>query len=280
MTSIKEALQQGRKTLASSSGTASLDAQVLLADLLERPRSWVLAHSDEALQPDQIASFEERLQLCASGQPLPYIVGWWEFYGRKFEVSPAVLIPRPETELLVEQALAYIRQYQRIVHVSDVGTGSGCIAVTLALEATNVSVAAIDRSRSALKIARSNCRSHGVEERVKLIQGDLLSPINQSFDLICANLPYIPTQDLVQLAVSKTEPRLALDGGSNGLEQITRLLTHLERRLAPEGLAILEIGAGQGNALKSTLPDLSGMAIEIKADFSGKDRMMTVRKRA
>jgi release factor glutamine methyltransferase len=276
---IKEALQQGRKALASSSGTASLDAQVLLADLLGRSRSWLLAHTEETLHLEQLALFEERLKLCASGQPLPYIVGWWEFYGRRFEVSPEVLIPRPETELLVEQALEFIGTEQRPLRAADVGTGSGCIAVTLAAEAAQIAVIAVDRSFPALEVARRNCRRHAVQQKVEIMQGDLLSPLGRPFDLVCANLPYIPSEDMGQLAVAEAEPWLALDGGWKGLDQIARLLSQLEGRLAPGGLAILEIGAGQGKEIGSLLPDPFKFEIDVLPDFSGKDRMLLVRNR-
>lgn len=278
MKTINQALQQGRKALASSSESASLDAQVLLADLLGRPRSWVLAHTDERLPSEQLARFEERLRLCASGQPLPYVLGWWEFYSRRFEVTPAVLIPRPETELLVDEALDFIGRCEGQIHVADVGTGSGCIGVTLALEAEHVAIVAVDRSPAALVVARRNCQKHGVEQQVQLVQGDLLSGLNQAFDLVCANLPYIPSDVLVQLPVSKTEPRLALDGGRRGLEQITRLLAQLEHRLKPLGLAILEIGADQGEEIINSLPATSGFEVEILPDFAGKDRMLLLRK--
>ncbi|MGD8822475.1 MAG: peptide chain release factor N(5)-glutamine methyltransferase [Anaerolineales bacterium] len=278
MTTIKEALQQGRETLAPTSATATLDVQVLMADLLGRPRSWILAHTEERLQKEQIARFEERLQRCASGHPLPYVVGWWEFFGRRFDVSPAVLIPRPETELLVEQALEFIKRHAGKVRVVDVGTGSGCIAVTLALEADNVFVVAIDRSLAALEVAGRNCVRHEVEQRVELIQGDLLSCLDHPFDLVCANLPYIPSQDLTQLAVARVEPRLALDGGQTGLDPILGLLLQLERRLAPQGLALLEIGADQGEEIVSLLPESSSLKLEILPDFAGKDRILRVRK--
>ena len=279
MKTIREALDMGRQALAASSDTASLDAQVLLADVLDRPRAWILAHTETTLTEEDLGQFEIRLDQCAFGVPLPYVLGWWEFYGRRFELTPAVLIPRPETELLVEQALEYIRASEQAMWVADVGTGSGCIAVTLAAGAPDVKVLATDRSRDALVVAERNATRYGLEARVKFVAADLLWPVNQPFNLICANLPYIPTKELAQLAVGKTEPGLALDGGEDGLEHIHALLSQLQFCLAPGGLALLEMGPDQPAKVAAKLEHDSDWLIEIIADYAGKDRLLRIRKR-
>jgi release factor glutamine methyltransferase len=257
-----------------------LDAQVLLADVLDRPRAWILAHTETALRAEDIGQFETHLDQCASGVPLPYVLGWWEFYGRRFELTPAVLIPRPETELLVEQALECIRASDSGMWVADVGTGSGCIAVTLAADAPDVKVLATDRSRDALVVAERNASRYGLETRVKFVVADLLRPVKQPFNLICANLPYIPTKELAQLAVGKTEPGLALNGGVDGLEHIHGLLSQLKFCLAPGGLALLEMGPDQPAKVAAKLEHDSDWLIEINADYAGKDRLLQIRKRA
>jgi release factor glutamine methyltransferase len=276
---IKEALQVGRQVLASTSETASLDAQVLLADLLNQPRAWVLGHTEAPLDTPQMDAYQARLEQYADGLPLPYVLGWWEFYGRRFEISPAVLIPRPETELLIDRALQHIAASSQDLRAADIGTGSGCIAVTLALEASDIDVVAVDRSSSALAIAHRNCLRFGVEGRVQLVQSDLLLPIKAPFDLICANLPYIPSATLAHLEVAQSEPNIALDGGSDGLEQIYRLLSQLGHWLAPGGMALLEIGAEHGDQSMAALLDL-GLQAEVLQDLAGKDRMLVARNRA
>ena len=159
-----------------------------------------------------------------------------------------MLIPRPETELLVERALGWLRDHPDRRAAADVGTGSGCIAVTLARHTPDLRVAAVDRSPAALDVTRQNARAHGVDARIDFFQADLLGSVPGPFDLICANLPYIPTADVNDLAVARHEPRLALDGGPDGLDLIHRLLAQLPARLSPGGLALFEIEYRQGQS--------------------------------
>jgi release factor glutamine methyltransferase len=210
--------------------------------------------------------------------PLPYITGWQEFYGRRFEVSGDTLIPRPETEGLIARALRKLDGATN-PRVADVGTGSGCIAVTLACECRTATVLASDRSFAALRVARSNARKHGVLERVTLLQADLLSPIHGGFDLICANLPYIPRDRLVNLAVARHEPILALDGGRDGLESTVRFLRQLPGVLAESGAALLEIDHGQGQPLQSVAAEvLPEWALEIERDRAGLERLLIIER--
>lgn len=245
---LSGALERAHRQIAPLSDTPSLDAQVLIAELVKRPRSWVVAHPEALLSASQLQAFEAALARLRSGEPLPYVLGHREFFGLDFTLTPHVLIPRPETELLVESALAWLSAYPSRQRVVDVGTGSGCIAVTLAHKQPCLQVVATDFSTKALEVAAVNATRWRVADRVSLLRADLLSGVHASFDLICANLPYIPTATLQNLPLYHREPSLALDGGQDGLSAISRLLAQAPRLLAPHGLMLLEIEAGQGDA--------------------------------
>jgi release factor glutamine methyltransferase len=240
--------------LAAQTGAPALDAQVLLAHVLEQPRAWLLAHPETELTPAQAAAFETCLVRLERGEPLPYLLGHWEFYGLEFIINPSVLIPRPETELLVETALAWLRAHPDRRQAVDVGAGSGCIAVSLAKLVPDLQVTAVDISSAALDVIRLNASRHGVAERIHCQQSDLLTGAHGPFDLICANLPYIPTGTLADLPVAAYEPRQALDGGPDGLQVIRRLLDQSCLYLSPGGLLLVEIENRQGKAVM----DLAG----------------------
>lgn len=277
MTSVEFWLDHLRQRLVTGSDTAYLDAQVLLAHVLGRQRAWVLAHPERTLTRAQERSLEGALEHLEGGEPLPYVLGHWEFYGLDILVTPATLIPRPETELLVEEALEWLRTNPGRWRAVDVGTGSGCIAVALAVNASALHVLACDLSLPALKVARQNAFRHGVGERVLCLQSDLLPATGERFDLICANLPYIPSERLPALRVSDREPRLALDGGRMGLRYIRRLLEIAPHRLAPGGLMLLEIDASQGAQLcdlaRRSFPDAR---LSVLPDLGGYDRLLKV----
>jgi release factor glutamine methyltransferase len=268
---------QLRQRLSATSETPGLDAQVLLSHVLERPRTWVLAHPEVSLSPDQERQLEVCLARLEQGEPLPYVLGHWEFYGLDFLLNPAVLIPRPETELLVEQTLAWVIANPGRRLAADVGTGSGCIAVSLAVHIPDLQVIASDISREALKTARLNATRHSVSGQVMCIQSHLIPPTSRSFDLICANLPYIPTEKLMELKVARWEPRLALDGGPDGLKQIRPLIDSASRRLARGGLLLLEIesslGASVHRLAKAAFPHAE---ISLLPDLAGNDRLVKV----
>jgi len=275
-----------RQQLEPHSDTASLDAQVLLAHLLEKPRAWVLAHPEVQLTSDQEQSLAQALERLQNGEPLPYVLGEWEFFGLSFQVTPAVLIPRPETELLVEQALKALQARPHLLStasqqlcLADIGTGSGCIAISLAYHLHGIQILATDISIAALQVARLNARRHQVSDRLHLLQADLLDAIapTPTFHLICANLPYIPQAPLANLPVFKQEPSLALDGGPDGLKWIDRLLHAARSRLAPGGLLLLEIEASQGQSA----PDLArrvfpAASIRLLPDLAGRDRLVSI----
>lgn len=277
---VAAALLSTRQRLSSISETAALDAQVLLAYVLEKPRTWLLAHPEARLSADQAQALESAARRLQSGEPLPYLLGRWEFYGLEFEVSQAALIPRPETELLVETALNWLRAHPAARWAADVGAGSGCIGVTLAHHIPDLHVLATDVSPAALQLARRNAARHAVLDRLLLVQMDLLSaraPNTAPLDLLCANLPYVPSSVLEHLPVGRWEPHLALDGGPDGLALIRRLLAQAPARLAPGGLALLEIESGQGSAAAQLARQAFPHArIELQTDLAGRDRLLVI----
>jgi len=323
---VANALAQSKVILQPISDTSSLDAQVLLAHILQKPRTWVLAHLEAQLSPAQIDSLSQNLSLLETSTPLPYVLGHWEFYGLDFIVSPAVLIPRPETELLVEEALTWINKINeprrhkerkdkntsyswrsscvaagvqsirgelshQYLLVADIGTGSGCIAVTLAKQISNLHVIATDKSEDALEIARTNALKHNITDRIEFIKSDLFEKLDlqratarlitggdaKGYDVICANLPYIPTATLHGLKVYGREPTLALDGGPDGLNIIRRLLKNAPQYLAPGGLLLLEIDESQGVAAQTLAQEAFPKAdVQLLPDLAGHDRLIRV----
>jgi release factor-specific protein-(glutamine-N5) methyltransferase/tRNA threonylcarbamoyl adenosine modification protein (Sua5/YciO/YrdC/YwlC family) len=284
---IKSLLAQAVSRLAGLTSTSSLDAQVLLAHVLDCPKSWLMAHPEAEPTPDQAAAYENALMRLLGGEPLPYILGHWEFYGLDFIVDSHVLIPRPETELLVETALAWLRENSTRRRVIDIGAGSGCIGIALAKHIPDLDVTAVDLSPAALEIIHRNAMKHGVEDRVRCLSGDLFSALaslpdlRDGFDLICANLPYIPRATLAELDVANHEPRLALDGGPDGLQVIRRFLADSPAHLAPGGLLLAEIEAHQGSAVlalaEAAFPTAGRQMIP---DLAGRDRLLRIERQA
>lgn len=267
--------------LSVSSERPMAEAQWLAAYGLERGRAWVAARPEVILDGEQQRRLDDLLQRRVAGEPLPYILGEWEFYGLRLRVSPAVLIPRPETELLVEDGLAWLAENPNRRRAADVGTGSGCIAAALATRVQDLRFVAVDFSRAALRVAGENFATLGLTGRVNLVQGDLLSALVGPFDLVCANLPYIPWSTLTELAVAKTEPLLALDGGEDGLRLIDALLRDAKRWMSPGGLMLLEIEQGQGDAAVALAKQLLGEQVEVKLvrDLAGLAREVWIRWR-
>ncbi|MDL1926961.1 MAG: peptide chain release factor N(5)-glutamine methyltransferase [Chloroflexi bacterium] len=285
---VASLLEEISGQLRAVTDTPDLDAQVLLAHLMGKPRTWLAAHPEARLSALELDSARREAARLAAGAPLPHILGRWEFFGLDFEVTPDVLIPRPETELLAEQAILWL-QSRPVTNLSslraaDVGTGSGCIAVALAKHVPDARVLATDLSLPALQVARRNAHKHGVAARVDFVQCDLLPPrpsplpTESHFDVICANLPYIPTSALSGLSVFNHEPALALDGGSDGLDPIRRLLKIAPEWLAPDGLILLEIESRQGMAAVSLAYDSFEKAtINLRRDLAGRERLLAIR---
>jgi release factor glutamine methyltransferase len=263
--------------LAPVSENPVLEVQLLAGHVLEQPRTWVISHPNLELEDEQAAELEKLLERLLKREPLPYLLEKAEFYGLTFTVSPSVLIPRPETELLVETAAGWLQAHPERRQVVDVGTGSGAIAVTLAVLCPEIHVLAVDRSWEALKIARQNIERYGVSRRVIPVMGDLLQPLSGPFDLVCANLPYIPSEKLADLDVSRYEPRMALDGGPDGLDFIERLLADLPKKLAAGGMALLEIEADQGlSSLRMAREYIPTAQSKVVRDLAEKARLVVV----
>jgi release factor glutamine methyltransferase len=284
---------------ASGSESARLDAELLLAHALGVERTTVLAHPGGAVGPEVAARLRDSVDRRAAGEPVAYIRGIKEFHGVAFAVDARALIPRPETEVLVDLALGAIAD--RLARaprppgtaplaVADVGTGSGAIAVALAVALRRrgmigeVEIVASDASDEAADLARENAVAQGVGDRVAVATADLLPPagrpagllvVPSRFDVVCANLPYIPSSIVPALPVAASfEPRAALDGGPDGLDVIRRLLAVLPERVAAGGVALLEIGDGQGPAIRAAAAErLPGWEVRVEPDLAGRPRV-------
>jgi release factor glutamine methyltransferase len=269
--------------LGTKSDSPALDASVLLAHITQRPRTWVMAHPGLALSSGEQKQLEHSLKRLEAGEPFPYVIGHWEFFGLDLEITPDVLIPRPETELMVENAIKWLLKSPDRRAVADVGTGSGAIAVSVAMNVHAAHILATDLSFPALKVAQRNARKFNIEN-IDFLQCDLLPPHLKPpatpfhFDLICANLPYIPTDTLHGLPVYGREPALALDGGADGLDVIRRLLHIAPEWLAPNGLILLEIEATRGAQALNMAAGLFPQAeILLHKDLTGQDRLLEIR---
>jgi release factor glutamine methyltransferase len=271
------------RRLAPISDTPVLHASVLIAHIINRPRTWVLAHPELTLTAEQEKQLDDSLMQLESGEPFPYVLGHWEFFGLEFDVTPDVLIPRPETELLVEKAIAWLQESSVRRTVADIGTGSGVIAVSIAMNVPDVQLLATDISLKALEVARRNAIKFDVIDRIDFVQCDLLPyhiaslPTESHFDLICANLPYIPTETLRQLPIFGREPSLALDGGADGLDPFRRLLGLAPEWLAPNGLMLMEIESSMGmQALSLACDTFSNARVHLHQDLVGHDRLLEI----
>ena len=273
MITIRDALRTAREQL-SFSETPDLDAQLLLSLALDAERVQLLAHSEKALSCEQLATFEALLQRRAAGEPIAYITGRKWFYYLELLVTPTVLIPRPETELLLDEALRLMAG-RADVTVADIGTGSGALAVTFAHHMPGGRVYACDIDAEALHVAWENAQRCGAE--VEFLQGDLTQPLRERgilVDLLMANLPYIASAELKTLAVSRFEPGGALDGGPDGLTYIRRLLPQIPQVCRDGAWVLLEIGADQGDSVRGLVEELIGFACTILPDYAGHDRIV------
>jgi release factor glutamine methyltransferase len=265
------------------SDTPALDASVLIAHIIKKPRTWVLAHPELAITAGQKKELDDSLARLEHGESFPYVVGHWEFFGLDFDVTPDVLIPRPETELLVEKAIAWLQKSPVRRTIADVGTGSGAIALSIAVNIPDVHVLATDLSHKALEVAQKNAIKFDVANQIDFVQCDLLpsrlksQPTELHFDLICANLPYIPTATLYKLSIFGREPTLALDGGADGLDSIRRLLNIAPQWLAPNGMILLEIESTRGTQVLDLARSLfSEASIELHQDLAGQNRLLEI----
>ncbi len=270
---LREALDQAQAALeAHNVEDARLEAEVLLRHVLDLTRAGLYSDFYRTLTGAQLGEFWRFVNRRLAGEPVAYVTGHREFYGLDFAVTPDVLIPRPDTEALVEKAISLAGS--RALSIADIGTGCGAIAVCLARHLPAARLFATDVSPAALEVARRNCERHRVTDRVTLLIGDLLEPLPGPVDMVAANLPYVRTADLPLVNTSGFEPRLALDGGVDGLDQIRRLCATAPRYLKPGGALLLEIGLGQREAVAALLVRrLPGAAIAFAADLAGIDRV-------
>jgi release factor glutamine methyltransferase len=307
---IKQARHQASKNLAAHAiEDAPLEAELLLMHLLGIDRAHLYVRLEDKLSSHEEQALDQLIDRRLSHEPLAYIIGHREFYGQDFYVAPGVLIPRAESELLVEEALDFVESHfsdkthrsqrdekvetsgkelptehksptvEKYGKIAEIGTGSGAIAISLALRLPRAIVYATDISPRALEIARVNCEKHGVQDRVQLLEGDLLNPIPEPVDIIIANLPYIRDEELGKLSaeIRMYEPVVALAGGRDGLDKVRQLLVDAPQKLRPEGIVLLEIGPAQGQALTSWVRCLfPGAGIETITDLSGVARVLKV----
>ncbi len=264
--------------------TAFLDAQVILAHVLGVERPWLFAHGEAEMQPRHARDFTDMIARRVDHEPVAYLVGRKEFYGLDLTVDNRVLIPRPETEMLVDEVLSEIEaragdSLQR-VRVADVGTGSGAIALAIAVNEPRACIEAIDVSRKALAVARINVQRHDVRGQVTLRQGNLLEPLTEPVDILVANLPYISLKEYSALepTVRAYEPRLALESGDKGLDAIGQLLRQAAQHLAPHATIYLEIGYDQAQGVselaQNIIPHVRDIAVH--QDYQGHDRMVAI----
>jgi release factor glutamine methyltransferase len=274
----RQALAQARGTLADNNiDDATLEGEILLRHVLGINRSQLFADLDGNVSPAQAENLEQLLERRLSGEPSAYITGHREFYDLDFKVNRHVLIPRPESELLVEKALSLCRSHA-ISIIADIGTGCGAIAISLAKNLPAATIYATDISPQALEVAGENCLRHGVTDKVVLLQGDMLGALPEPVDLIVANLPYVREAELPGSGPLSFEPRLALNGGKDGLDRISILCRQGGEKLRNNGSMLLEIGQGQTQAVKAIMHESFPSAlIEIDRDLAGIERVISLR---
>jgi release factor glutamine methyltransferase len=254
-----------------------LNIEHLLADSLGKRRLDLYLEFDRQLTEGELGTLRDKVRRRADHEPLQHVLGHWDFYGRTFATDARALVPRPETELLVEEVLERLPAAEDGISrlVADVGTGSGVIAITVALERPAVRVLAIDREAGALSLARENAERHLVGERVKFLVGDLLTCLQEPVHAVVANLPYIPSEEIPQLSPEvRRDPPTALDGGADGLHLIRRLVKEAPARLKSGGWLFLEVGAGQAPAAVALLAHENYRDIFTRKDYQGADRVV------
>jgi release factor glutamine methyltransferase len=257
-----------------------MDAESLLLHVLrksdpERNRAWLIAHADSPTMPKVGQEFKTLTTRRFAGEPIQYIVGETEFYGLTFRVTPDVLIPRPETEHVVEKVIALAAQFPQ-PRIVDVGTGSGAIAIALAHELPRAEITATDISTAALGVACENAKRNGVAGRIRFVEGDLLAPVaGETFDFVISNPPYVAERDRDALAVEVRdyEPATALFAGEDGLNIYRRLIPAALAALAPGGFLVVEIGFGQAESLRSLLNEQGFEKIDFTPDLQGIPRV-------
>jgi len=283
MSPLHEHLADARARLVGagiSQDEAALDAEVLARHVLNCDRATLLTRANDPLPSAFGRLYDELVQRRITREPVAYIIGHREFWGLEFDVTPDVLIPRPETELVIEEALSAFPHRPVVRTVIDVGTGSGCLAVVLAVEFASAGVVGVDSSPAALDVARRNADRHNVSERVSFVHGDLLRNLHRSADLIVSNPPYVPDADAATLQpeVARFEPASALYAGSDGLGVIRALLEQAPGCLAREGRLIVEFGFGQESAVREAALQSGWTTERVRRDLQGIPRVAVLRR--
>lgn len=269
--------KQLQEELTPISESPYLDSVVLLSHITGFTKSQLLANPNPSLTEQQGDQLKQALAQLKGGTPLPYVVGEWEFFQHRFIITPDVLIPRPETEGLVELALAWLKEHPQRRTCLEIGTGCGCIAVSLAINLPELNIIATDISPSALQVARENAQRHQVEDQIIFRERDLLTGMEGKVDLLVANLPYIPTEKLKSLAVYSREPVAALDGGADGLLHIKKVLKNAQQHMQPGGAIFLELDEDSGAAALALAREVwPGMTLKLNQDLAGQDRYLNI----
>lgn len=284
--SVHRLLERGSSELRDAGvQEARFEAELLLRHALGCTREALYARLHEPAGAEAAGHYFQLLERRRGRVPIQHILGSQEFYGLSFRVTPTVLIPRPETEGVVEQALAELSLRAKAeARIGDVGCGSGCIAIAIAKARPEAKLFAIDASPAALAVARENAAAHGVEDRILFLQGDLLEPIlgrGETLDLVVSNPPYVVDAEIEELApeVREHEPRMALAGGVDGLAAITRLLAAAGAALGDDGSLVMEIGKGQDHEVAERVKSAGLELLRIAPDLAGIPRVVVARKR-
>jgi release factor glutamine methyltransferase len=269
-----------RLSMGPHSDRARMDSELLLMHVLERNTAWLRAHGEDDVPQEASARFVELIERRYRGEPIQHIIGECEFYGLPFKVTHDVLVPRPDTEHVVEKVIELAQCFEA-PRIADIGTGSGAIAVALAHRLAAAAITATDLSESALAVARENAARNGVSERIRFLPGDLLAPLaGEQFEIVASNPPYVPNTDraLISVEVREYEPALALFGGQDGLDIYRRLIPAAHSALVPGGFIALEIGFTQAEAIERLLAAHGFCGIEFTPDLQGIPRVASAQR--
>ena len=275
---LENALRTVSSEFAGISEDPGLEARLIIQKATGLSRPVLLTHPERELTEPEWQRIRSMAEHRSGGFPLPYILGEWEFYGHSFLVDPSVLIPRPETELLVEEACGWLKRHPDVHFGYDIGTGSGCIAISLLLENRDLQMAAVDLHRNALKTASANAMRHEIRDRFHPIQSSLFSCFAKGARLICANLPYIPTETCRSIEPARFEPLSALDGGADGFDLYRLLFEQLSHTISKEEFLILcEIEYRQRElSLQTARSFFAGCDIRVLEDLAGQPRLLRI----
>ncbi len=281
------ALQRTTSTLSINNiEDAHLEARILLSHVLQQSPTDLYSKPEYSLSPEQQQKLQELVKRRLQREPSAYLINHKEFFGLDFHVDHSALIPRPETELLVEETLKFVQSHinnlvdlVKPLVIADIGTGCGNIAISLALNSNDTKIYAVDISPSALEVASLNCHTHNVTDQIILLQGNLLEPLTETVDVIVANLPYIPTPELAKLSpeIHNFEPMIALDGGRQGLDHIGQLLRQAKEKIHHSCRILLEIGADQEKSVATLITEhLPNATFEFIPDWNGIKRIIGI----